>query len=227
MPPTAKCFKGVNKAMTFVRKAKNKIRKLQFKIRDRTINKEYRSRLTNTDFSIISSDCTGGLICHDLNVRFNSPTVNLYFMASDFIFFLKNLKEFIDSGEITPLELEGIDHPVAKMSIPAGEIVLYLVHYKSVAEFKEKWEERKVRINYDNLFVAMNDRNECTYDLIKEFVLLPYKNKVCFTHKKYAEFDSAFYLPAARTKNIWKRYLITCISLVSNAFMIASIGLVG
>lgn len=36
-------------------------------------------RLTNLAPSILSLDCVGGVMAHDLRLRFNSPTVNLFF----------------------------------------------------------------------------------------------------------------------------------------------------
>ena len=43
-------------------------------------------RLTNLAPSILSLDCVGGVMAHDLRLRFNSPTVNLFFEScGDFI----------------------------------------------------------------------------------------------------------------------------------------------
>ena len=36
-------------------------------------------------FSIISSNCVGGVISHDLGLRFESPTVNLFFYPDSFL----------------------------------------------------------------------------------------------------------------------------------------------
>lgn len=180
--------------MTVKRKIEKCIRKLQFGIRDISINKAYRKRLKNSNFTIISSDCTGGQLCHDFHMRFNTPTVNFYFMANDFIVFLKNLRDFIDSGVILDCSNPNFEHPVAQLSIESESVFLYLVHYKSTSEFIKKWEERKKRILWDNLFIVMNDRNSCTYDCLQEFDKLPYENKVCFTHKEYPELKSTYYI---------------------------------
>ena len=50
-----------------------------------------RERLENENFSIISSNCIGGILCHDLNVRYNSPTVNMFFVAADFVKFCSRI----------------------------------------------------------------------------------------------------------------------------------------
>ena len=74
-----------------------------------------------------------------------------------------------------------------------GDIEILFVHYKSYEEGKQIWEERKKRINWDNLFFVGIARGDlCTYDTIKRFDQLPYENKVIFTNKEYPEFKSAY-----------------------------------
>ena len=51
--------------------------------------------LKNKDFTIISHNCVGGVIYHDLGLKFNTPTINLFFMAKDFI---KYNKILLDKG---------------------------------------------------------------------------------------------------------------------------------
>ena len=47
---------------------------IRFWIRDVLYNRKLRIKLSNHDFSLITSDCTGGCIAKDLKVRMNSPT---------------------------------------------------------------------------------------------------------------------------------------------------------
>lgn len=46
--------------------------------------------------SIISQQCIGGGIYHDMGMQFLSPTINLYFEAKDFIKFVENLKHYMN-----------------------------------------------------------------------------------------------------------------------------------
>lgn len=39
----------------------------------------YRHKLKNENFTIISNNCIAGVLYKDLNKKFNSPTINLYF----------------------------------------------------------------------------------------------------------------------------------------------------
>ena len=75
-----------------------------------------------------------------------------------------------------------------------GDLKLFLVHYDSIEQCKTEWLRRCSRVNKANLFFVMNDRNYCTEAELKAFDNLPYKNKVCFTHKKYPQYQSTFYL---------------------------------
>lgn len=55
------------------------------------LNSENKKRLANRNFTILCNNCVGGVILHELGERFNSPTVNLFFGAEDYIKFWKNL----------------------------------------------------------------------------------------------------------------------------------------
>ena len=55
------------------------------------VNRRNIAALKNTEFSLISSNCNGGFMLHDLGLQFRSPTVNLWIPPSDFIRFLRDL----------------------------------------------------------------------------------------------------------------------------------------
>lgn len=74
-------------------------------------------------------------------------------------------------------------------------ILLHCVHYSSFNEFVDKWTQRCERINWNNLFFILTERDGCTEEDIKAFDALPYKNKVVFVHKPMPEYKSAIYLP--------------------------------
>lgn len=152
-------------------------------------NKRLSSKLKNTDFSIIASNCNGTFILHDLGLRFNSPFVNLWLKPDDFIRFLTNIKYYLGC-EMTFIREAGISYPIGLLD----DVRIYFQHYHSEEEAKEKWLERSKRINLDNLFIMFTDRDGCTYQNLCDFDALPYKNKLVFTHVPYPELKSAFYL---------------------------------
>ena len=76
-----------------------------------------------------------------------------------------------------------------------GDIEIRFNHYKTFDEAVAKWEERKQRINWDNLFVLGIDGDNCSYETMRRFDMLPYENKVIFTHIPYPEIKSSYYIP--------------------------------
>lgn len=155
-------------------------------LRDVFVNRKLRKRLSNTDFTLISSDCTGGLLCHELKLRFNSPTVNMFFSAADYIKFINNMDYYLNVPMVEVADTE-YAYPCAMLD----DIFLHLVHYNSVAEAQAIWNRRKERINYNNIFFVMNDRNGCTKKERDAFLSLPY-NKVFFSHKKINNSDACY-----------------------------------
>ena len=89
------------------------------------INLRNRERLVNRDFTLIASNCNGAFILHDLNLRFNSPTVNLFLYPADFIKYVKKLK-YYSSLNLEFIEEKDITYPVGKLD----DIKIYFMHYK-------------------------------------------------------------------------------------------------
>lgn len=142
----------------------------------------YRKKLKNNNFSLITNNCIGGIICHDLHLKFMSPTINLYFTNSDFIIFCSNLKEYLNL-EISESKLHNKSFPVGVLSGSKGDVYIYFMHYKNFNEAKTKWDERKNRINYGNLFIIM-EAQKASEESLLQFNTIPYENKVIFTDGK-------------------------------------------
>lgn len=160
------------------------------------INKLNLKKLNNHDFSLIASNCNGGFILHDLGMRFNSPFVNLWMKPNDYIKMLNNLKEYM-SEELVFVEEEKQDYPVGLLR----DVRVYFQHYKSNEEAKQKWNIRKERINYDNIFILFTDQEGCTRFELEQFDRLKFKNKVVFTNKPYPDLKSTFYIKGFETRN--------------------------
>lgn len=173
------------------------IKEIRLEIRDFLVNRKERARLTNSNFSIISSDCTGGCMYHDLREQFMSPTINMFFCATDYIKFLKKLDHYV-LCEIKDAGISDEGYPRGKLD----DIELELVHYKSVEDANIMWQRRAKRINRDNIILVFNDRNGCSIQHIKEFDALPYKRKVCFTHVPYPDIKSVFYIPGCEEQEM-------------------------
>jgi len=165
------------------------ISKLIWKIGRIIRNKIKRKKLYNLTPTIISSDCNGAIILNDIGLKFNTPTVNLFMNAKDFVKFTSNLHEYLgEEHKLIEIESE-CDYPVGLLL----DIKIYFMHYNSFDEAFSKWEERKKRVNWNNIFLMMTDRNNCEYEDLVEFDSLPY-NKVIFTKQKYSNIKSSFYI---------------------------------
>ena len=181
----------VTKFRFIIRRGKKKILHISnvFKgIEWEMYKKRKRNKLKNQDFSIIGPDCNASFIYYDLGLKYLTPTVNLAIPMDDFVKMIGNLEWYMEQ-EITEIKDAG--------KCPAGllgDVRINFVHYKTFAEGVKKWEERKKRICWDNLFIMGTERGSCNYETLQRFEQLPYKNKVLFTKKEYPEFPSTYYI---------------------------------
>ena len=159
------------------------------------INRSLQRKLTNQGMTVISANCVGAFILHDLHQPFNSPFVNLYLSPQDFLRYLQNM-DFYRTQPLTFVQTEK-SYPVGKLA----DLEIHFMHYHSEQEANEKWQLRMSRMNLDNLFIMMTDRDGVTEKDIQLFDQLPFKNKVIFTHKPYPAFKSACYIKGFEKQN--------------------------
>lgn len=158
----------------------------------RPLNDMNKYRLKNHSPSIIANNCNGGVLCHDLGLRFNSPTVNLFIPFPDYTRFCVKLEHYL------LLAPEAMTEASLSSEYPTGyleDIALYFVHYASFEEAKKKWFERAARVDFDNLCIMLAQRDGCTREDIQIFDGLPYGRKVAFVDHPMPEVQSAFYDP--------------------------------
>ncbi|HGF1449283.1 TPA: DUF1919 domain-containing protein [Streptococcus suis] len=145
-------------------------------------NRFEKSFLRNKQFTILSQNCIGSIMYHDIGVRFESPTVNLLMKPKDFIKFVNNIDFYLNQ----PLNFVESDnhYPVA---IIGNDVTIYFVHYSDKIEAGECWERRKERINWQNIFIICCDDGLEPQD-IAEFEKIPYNHKILFLSQKNLEF---------------------------------------
>lgn len=162
-------------------------------------NRRNRISLQNNCFSIISSNCVGGVITHELGMRFDSPTVNLFFYPEDYLKFIANLEHYIKECTLVPnIEMTiKKKYPVCSLD----DILIYFVHYRNFDEAKHKWEARCDRIHWDRLYFIMVERDGCTKEQVRRFDEMPYRHKVVFTKKFYLDIESAYCIENSIQKN--------------------------
>lgn len=174
---------------------RRKIINILWRRKRRTINNINRSKLNEQakNVSILSMNCTGGIISHDLGLRFNSPTVNLFMRAEDFIRFCEKLEFYLSIDKLIECTDKRIigdrNYPIAFLE----DLTIFFVHYQSFKEAQKKWNERKKRVNMENIVIFNTDREGMTDDLKDRFEALPYR-KVLFTHLPDNKHNSCFYI---------------------------------
>lgn len=159
-----------------------------------------------SDWSLICNNCLGGLVTHDFGHQFRSPTVNLFFPKFSFFHFVEHMEYYLDN----PLEDGGINEkPVYPIGILRGneeipDISIHFMHYKNFEEASEKWNQRKQRVNFNNIFVLWTFAFEnYTEEDYKRFQSLPVKKKVGFVNNPELcnSYDSLYYVKGFDNKN--------------------------
>ena len=175
------------------------------------INKKSIFSNNNKDFTLIARDCVGGVLYHQLKLKFLSPTINLFFEPEDFNLFCLHLKDYLDL-EVAELKNSGQPYPVGLLS-PKNKppIKIHFMHYDNFKEAKEKWNERKKRINWDNIFVLSTmcypkETAVINSGLISDWNKIKYP-KVMLVDQKYG-FDDEFVInkPEGCEEYAWLLY---------------------
>lgn len=182
--------------MSMLNKIKNKI----FHYIDVLYNKYYppqilfrnhqRKRLKNKNFTLLTGNCIGGYIYHQLGLPFSSPTINLMILNRDFKKFILNLKHYLALTPTPFIDTRFPDVPSALL----GDIILHFTHYNSSEEGIEAWEKRKKRIDFDNIYIIISDI-DLTQNDIKDLMDVNCKKIVVMTSKNYG-YEHCLYLPA-------------------------------
>ena len=77
-------------------------------------------KIRKKDISILCNNCTGGFILHDLGLRFDSPTINMFFHNLDFFDFVEHFEYYIKQPLIQiknpRYDTKASDYPVAILS---------------------------------------------------------------------------------------------------------------
>jgi uncharacterized protein (DUF1919 family) len=185
-----------------LKRIKKTITKFRSYWRSRLLNEEIHI-LKNKKVTIISQNCYGGIFSHDYQIEYMTPTINLYFSVPDFVKFCKNIEEYIKLPLKEVIQDE-YSYPVGIL----GDLTIHFVHYISFEEANKKWQERCGRIDLNNLYFMMSDRDGCTNKDLLEFDKLKCRNKVVFVREPRPEIKSALYVPGYKKKssvgNIYK-----------------------
>lgn len=152
--------------------------------------KKMRRALTNKTPSFLCPNCIGGILFHDLGLQFRSPMVNLMLKQPDFVRFVLNPEHYL-TQELQFFEKPGYSCPCAHL----GDITIHFTHYHSPEEAAQKWKERKQRIDWDNLFVFVSERDGLTREEILKLGNIRCRGLVVFTANAYPDIPYALQIP--------------------------------
>lgn len=141
-----------------------------------------RKRLHNTNITFLCPNCIGGILFHDLGLKFMSPTVNLMMTQPDFVKFVLNINDYLKQ------EFQFYNHP--EYNCPCaylGDISVHFTHYKSNEEALTKWKDRVTRIQKENMFVFLEERDSLTKEEMVRLKNLKVKGLVVFTANDYED----------------------------------------
>ncbi len=181
------------------------IRSLPAKVRDRweqlqqrRLQKQLRRTVTAENVTILSQNCIGGVVYHDLGQQFLSPTINTFIPEPDFMKLVLNLGHYMQQELVMAW---GEEYPVGML----GDVQIHFMHYDTCAQAKAAWNRRRERIRYDKILVLATDRDgfdETSYGLWKQ---IPYP-KLLFTARECYTQD-ALCLPEFAAQGSWGQAL--------------------
>lgn len=150
------------------------------------------ARLVDQDTTVITPNCFAGRIMQDLGMKYNSPTLGLYFMYPDYIEFLTRLDFYLKEAKIQFVEHSKYPlgderranwkhwYPIGLLD---GKVEIHFLHYHTEQEAAEKWYRRASRVNWQKLLVMGMDQNLCTEQDIRTFDALPFERKIFFSSR--------------------------------------------
>ena len=163
---------------------KNRIKKILIDYNPLVIlrRKHMRSAIKNKTATFLCPNCIGGILFHDLDLQFRSPTVNTMMIQSDFVKFVLNLEDYLNQ-ELVFFRHPELNCPCAKL----GDITIHFTHYQTQQEAEQKWRERSARIDRNTLFIFLSERDGLTREDFLRLGSVSARGLVIFTANEYAD----------------------------------------
>ena len=178
-------FAGIRNAIRrFLKRVSVKLQLLKNARRIRKI----RRHLHCDHLTVISQNCIGGVFSHDMNLQFQSPTVNLFIPAADFIKFVNNLEHYLAAE----LQVQwGEEYPVGRID----DVQLHFVHYGSCQQARVAWERRKQRVDLNKVLVLSTDRDGFDAGVFEQWKAIRYPKLLFTARREFSEHPDVLYFP--------------------------------
>ena len=129
--------------------------------------------LKNTDFSIISNNCTGGYVYQYFGIGYCTPTEGIGLSVDDYLKLIQNPRhyfthslKFVNPESTERYRLgEHFTYPAALID----DITVYFRHYPTKEEAENKWKRRSSRINYEKLLFLLSESETMRDEHVVQF----------------------------------------------------------
>lgn len=169
--------------------------------------KKMQCRLLNNGFSLICPNCLGGMLLHDLQLPFLSPTVNLMMYQREFVKFVLDMDYYL-SQKLRFYDDPDYACPCAKLGDGNKAVTIHFTHYKNKDEAEQYWQKRIPRINNDNLFVIAMEKDGMNKEDIVRLGTLKIRGLVVFTAHNYSDIPYACWIPKYQTDGVVGNILV-------------------
>lgn len=122
-------------------------------------------KLKESNVSILSNNCLGGLIYKQLGLKITSPTVSMFCRGKGYLDFLERYEYYLNC-EMKKLDKENFTDDMTNprtfylKGILGDDIVWVFNHSQNADETIALWNRRKLRFNYSNVAALMTIQND-------------------------------------------------------------------
>ena len=114
---------------------------------------------------------------HDLGLRLDTPTVNLWMTFGDFLTMAEGLPDSL-GGELREASGPGEANPVADLLFAGRSVRLHFLHGTTFERAKADWERRRGRVDFSRLFLVATDNSDATREELDRFLRLPWPKRM-------------------------------------------------
>lgn len=158
-------------------------------------------RLKNSNVTIVSNNCWGGVTYRTLGLRCISPFRNLFLLDEDYIKLITDFNYYLSlepKAKYMSIDLNSKkEYPVLELK----DIELHCNHSNNFTEAINEWNKRKGRINYANVFFEMYTENPQIHSKFIE--VMSEKRGVCFVDWN-VECENTIRLEVPEGKKLWE-----------------------
>ena len=145
-----------------------------------------------SSLSVISNNCMGGCLLHDLHIMYQSPTVSLQILPEEYCKFCINIEKYM-KAELIECKKEELSEEhkryLMKMfdkipDMPYGlvdDVLVCFQHYPTFADGADMWNRRKTRFDPQHIAYIFYVRGELYMNELMDFINLRLPNSIVFT----------------------------------------------